>query len=110
MIVIFESGKKADLFNSIKKLTKEFGDKRAKLIRKRLDDLSAAPNLEAMRFLPGRCHELHGNRQKTLALDLDGGWRLIFESSDEPLPLKTDGGLDWRRVQTVKILRVEDYH
>ena len=110
MEIIFVSEKAASLFNSSKSLVREYGERRAKLIRRRLDDLRAAPNLEAMRNLPGRCHELHGTRAKQLAMDLDGGWRLVFECASTPLPLKADGGLDWKAVYSIKILSVEDYH
>lgn len=41
--------------------------------------MRAAPTLEAMRNLPGRCHELRGNRGGQLSIDLDGPYRLLFE-------------------------------
>jgi plasmid maintenance system killer protein len=110
MDIIFRTEKKAREFDSTKALTGEHGAHRAKVIRRRLDDLKAAPNLEAMRNLPGHCHELHGDRARQLAMDLDGGWRLIFECATLPLPLKEDGGLDWKSVYLIKILSVENYH
>lgn len=63
-----------------------------------------------MRTLPGRCHELTGDRKGELAVDLRGPYRLVFEPADNPPPVKEDGGLDWRRVTAVRILEVEDYH
>ncbi|WP_419934156.1 killer suppression protein [Candidatus Palauibacter sp.] len=79
-------------------------------MRRRLDDLRAADNLEVMRGLPGRCHELRGQRAGVLSLDLHHPYRLLFEPADEPVPRKVDGGLDWGRVVAVRILGVEDTH
>jgi len=83
---------------------------RAKLIRRRLDDLRAAANLEVMRNLPGRCHELKGDRAGQLSLDLDGPYRLIFCPEHDPVPIKNDGGLDWSQVTTVVMIEVVDTH
>ena len=89
---------------------REYGADNAKRIRKRLDDLAAAPDLATMRTLPGRCHELTGNLAGLLAIDLKHPFRLIFEPANDPVPTKADGGLDWTAVTAVRMLRVEDYH
>jgi proteic killer suppression protein len=87
------------------------GSMRAKLLRRRLDDLRAAENLETMRALPQtRCHELKGDRAGQLSIDLGHPYRLIFEVADTPIPTKPDGGLDWRCVRSIRILGVEDTH
>lgn len=83
---------------------------RAKKIRQRLDDLAAASNLDEMNSLPGRCHELKGDRHGQLSLDLDHPWRLIFVPADQPPALKTDGGIDWKNVRSVEITGIEDTH
>ncbi len=72
--------------------------------------MRAAPNLETMRTLPGRCHELHGDRKGQLALDLEHPRRLVFVPANDPVPTRAEGGLDWSRVTVVKILEVVDYH
>lgn len=97
-------------WNESKRLVRKHNVPRAKLIRRRLDDLRAAPTLEAMRNLPGRCHELKGNRARQLSIDLDGPYRLIFAAAHEPVPSKPDGGLDWTKVTTVIIVGVVDTH
>ena len=89
---------------------KSLGDPGAKKLRSRLDDLRDAPNLETMRSLPGRCHELRGDRAGCLALDLHGAKRLVFEPLDQPPPAKPDGGLDWTKVTGVRVVFVGDYH
>jgi len=65
-----------------------------------------------MRLLPhAHCHELKGNRKGQLAVNLDLGFRMIFEPANEPVPYKPDGGLDWQSVTVVRILKLdEDYH
>ena len=84
---------------------------RAKLLRRRLDEFRAAENLEIMRSLPQvRCHELKGNREGTLSVDLDHPYRLIFEPASTPIPRKSDGGLDWTKVTAIRVLTIEDYH
>jgi len=93
-----------------KRLVRMHNEQRAKLIRRRLDDLRAAPMLEVMRNLPGRCHELKGDRKGQLSLDLDGPYRLIFMPANDRMPTKADGGLDWTRVTTVTVLEVSDTH
>lgn len=110
MDILFETTKLRKVLNSQKLLIKTHGPKRASRIRRRLDDLQAAGTLEDMRSLPGRCHELTGDRSGQLALDLDHPYRLIFISAHDPLPIKDDGGLDWASVTAVVILGVEDYH
>lgn len=73
-------------------------------------DLSAAPTLEDLRTLPGRLHELTGDRKGQLALDLQQPYRLVIEPTEEPAPVKDDGGLDWRRITAVTIVEIVDYH
>jgi proteic killer suppression protein len=67
--------------------------------------------LEDLRDLPqARCHELHGKRKGQLSVDLDGPYRLVFKPANDPLPKKSDGGLDWTRVTAIMIIGVEDTH
>lgn len=110
MIIIFQDPDFQNACNNDRLLKRRQGDRRAKKIRQRLDDLRAAENLAAMRNLPGRCHELTGDRHGQLSLDLDRQWRLIFTPADDPPALKGDGGIDWRNVRIVLILGIEDTH
>jgi plasmid maintenance system killer protein len=110
MQILFCSGQDPHDWNDSKRLVRRQSAHRAKLIRRRLDDMRAAPTLEAMRNLPGRCHELRGNRGGQLSIDLDGPYRLLFQVGDDPVPLKPDGGLDWTKVTTIIVLGVENTH
>ena len=110
MIILFATtGEEAD-WNDSKRLIRRHNAQRAKLIRRRLDDLYAAPNLQVMRRLPGRCHELTGDRKGQLSIDLDGPYRLLFKPAHNPPPARADGGLDWERVTEIVLLGVEDTH
>ena len=110
MVILFEDPDFRDECNSYRLLKRRQGDLRAKKIRQRLDDSRAANDLNAMRSLPGRCHELKGDRHGQLSLDLDHPWRLIFLSADDPPALKDDGGMDWTNVLVIKIIGIEDTH
>jgi plasmid maintenance system killer protein len=108
--ILFESADAAEEYNDEKRLVRSHNVQRAKLIRRRLDDLRAAPNFETMRNLPGRCHELKGNRALQLSIDLDGPYRLILYPAHNPVPAKPDGGMDWKKVTAVTIKEVRNTH
>ena len=110
MDIIFETEDAAKDYNDFKRLVRLHNLQRAKLIRRRLDDLRAAPNLETMRNLPGRSHELKGDRDFEISIDLDGPYRLILYPAHNPIPLKPDLGLDWKKVTAVLIKEVVNTH
>ncbi|MBS1783272.1 MAG: killer suppression protein HigA [Bacteroidetes bacterium] len=85
---------------------------RAKLVNQRKNELQAASNLETMKNIPAaNCHELKGNMKGKLAVDISGNHRIIFEPNHDPVPVKEDGGLDWKQVTDILILAIgEDYH
>ena len=90
---------------------RKWGESRAKVIRRRLDELQAAETLDDMRCLRGAgCHELRGQRQGTLAVHVSQPYRLIFKPAECPMPRKPDGGLDWTKVKAIIVLEVVDYH
>ena len=91
-------------------MIKAYGKNCARKIGARLDDLQAAINLESLKTLPGRCHELKGDKKRQLSLDLEHPLRLIFEPSNEEVDKQEDGGMDWKLVNAVKIIDVEDTH
>jgi plasmid maintenance system killer protein len=108
--IFFQNGKLARVFNSEAQLRQKYGE-RANFLKRRLYQIGIAGNLEELRSLPQmRCHELKGNREGTLAIDVGHPYRLIFEPANDPIPRKIDGGLDWTNVTAIKLLGVEDYH
>ena len=110
MDITFSSNKLLEELTDQRVLQRKHGKERAKRIRQRLDDLYAAETLENMRNLPGRCHELLYDRSGQLSLDLDHPYRLIFEPANDPVPRKSDSGLDWTKITAVKVIGVEDTH
>jgi toxin HigB-1 len=110
MQVSFATTTVKDICESRKLATKKHGAPCATKLGRRLADLAAAPALEEFRSLPGRCHELTGDLEGKLALDLSGGKRLIIEPDHNPVPTHPDGGLSWKEVTAVQVVDIQDYH
>lgn len=113
MDVSFANRRLARQLSEERRLRKEHGERRARLLMRRLLVLRAAVNLAV--FWPPfngpeRCHELSGNRKGQLSMDLDHPYRLILSPEHEPIPRTNDGGLDWEKVTAVRIVAVEDTH
>ncbi|MHB1341365.1 MAG: type II toxin-antitoxin system RelE/ParE family toxin [Coriobacteriia bacterium] len=110
MEVCFTTKRLAALLSSDKERTRTYGSDAAKALARRLRQLTAAADLDTMRTLPGRCHELQGHRNGQLAIDITKGLRLVIEPAHDPPPCKPDGGLDWTAITAIRILEVTDYH
>lgn len=110
MRVIFANERLKTELESDKAVRRRWGEPMPKRLRARLADLDASDSLETMRTLPGHVEELTGDRAGQLSLRLVGAYRLLFEVADDPIPRKSDGGLDWRAVRSVRVMGVEDYH
>ena len=113
MEIFYASKKAAKHFSDKVELERQYGKLCAIMIMRRIADLQAAPNLAALSFSEdpsARCHELKHDLKGYLAMDVSRSRRLLFTPGDEPIPTKPDGGLDWVRVTSVVIHRVEDYH
>lgn len=111
MQLFFRSKKLQKICSSAKEIQKAFGAARARKLQQRLLELSAAENLSQIsRLPPSRCHEMTGDRQDQLSVDLDHPYRLFFIPANDPVPRKEDGGLDWPAVTEIEILEIEDPH
>ena len=113
MDISFKNTKLEKDFNEGKKLDRIHGSLWAIKIRIRLKELRAASTLHDFwppYKGPSRCHELTGGKKYRLSVDLDHPYRLIFEPNHSLIPLKSDGGLDWKLVSAIKIIGVEDTH
>lgn len=110
MNIIFKNKKLQKLANDFAKCQKEMGAVRTKLFHRRLGDLYNAETLEDVRHLPGRYHELTGNRKGQWACDLDHPYRLIFEPEENPIPSDRDGKVIWLKIKGVEIIDIIDYH
>lgn len=110
MNITFDSKKLQKQANDDRLRVKELGQKRADLLKKRLNDLRNADTLEDVRHLPGRYHELTGNRKGQWACDLDHPYRLIFEPHENPIPTNASGQYLWIEIKGVEIIEIKDYH
>ena len=111
MEILFQGRKLEKLCTDDSQRIKKYGPVRAKLLKKRIDDLRDAEDLEVVRLMTqAKCHELTRDRKGTLAVALEHPYRLIFEPAHSPVPRKPDGGLDWIQVTAIRIPAVEDYH
>ena len=90
--------------------SKRWGQDNWKLLKRRLAALRAAPTLADMHGVPGRCHQLHADRDGDFAVDLWGPYRLILVPNHQPIPSLDDGGIDTSRVTEITIKEVDDYH
>ncbi len=91
-----------------KHANRKLGSASAKKLRTRLRVLKVAVRLGEIPV--GRPHPLKGDRAGQFAVDLGGGRRLVFEPSDDPVPLSEDGTVEWREVRSIRIVFIGDYH
>ena len=81
-----------------------------KLMR-RLNELQAATTPQDISYLPlSRCHELTGQHRGKLSVDLEHPYRLLFIPANDPIPIKSDGGLDWSKVTEVENTEITNTH
>ena len=111
MLISFKNQKLMKKCSEIKRAIRAYGEVGGKLLVKRMNELSAATCLNDLVNLPqARCHELKGRSKGMFSVDLEYPYRLVFEPTDNPIPKKQDGGLDWKNIKSIKILGVEDTH
>jgi proteic killer suppression protein len=92
-------------------MVRTYGSDTARRLAARLAELEAATALEDLRSLPqARAHELTGDRDEQISLDLDHPRRLIIAVAHDPIPRKPDGGLDWTAITSVVVEEVADTH
>lgn len=108
MEIRYKDAKIETLCTDARKAQRELGKDGFKKLKVRLADLEAASSLGDLPT--GRPHPLRGNWKGTFAFDLNRGNRLVLESVDDPPPLDEEGNLDWRKVRSVRIVFIGDYH
>ena len=104
MEITFRSASLRTACNSDRKGLRKFGAARFRILKRRLDQLTAADSLSDVPP-SARCHELKGDRAGQLAVMLDGGWRLVFEPFADP-----GGAMDWSKITIIEIVEVTNYH
>lgn len=87
---------------------KKLGGACARKLHGRLADLEAAEAVTDL--VAGNPHPLRHDRAGQFALDLAGGYRLVFAPANDPTPRKPDASIDWSQVTIVCIEFIGDYH
>ncbi|WP_374457011.1 hypothetical protein [Nocardioides sp.] len=105
MDVFFDDRKFGETCANDRQLKRRYGEKQAKRIALRLQQLRVADNVADLRQVTGRVHALTGDLAGLIALDLDGPYRLLVE----PL-VDGDGPVEWDKVTEVVVLEVRNYH
>lgn len=108
MEICFKDKKIRDLCEKGAAANKKLGADCARKLHTRLSELEAAYRVSDL--VAGRPHPLKGDRAGQFALDLTGGWRLVFAPAQDPRPTLADGGTDWSQVTIVCIEFIGDYH
>lgn len=104
----FKDKKIRDLCEQRALAERKLGSAGARKLRARLSDLEAVSRVSDL--TAGNPHPLTGDRLGQFALDLAGGWRLVFAPDHDPCPTTPDGGIDWAKVTIVCIEYIGDYH
>lgn len=110
MKITFADKKLEKLVLDYGKCRKKLGDRRAKLLITRISDLQDVNTLEETKNLPGRFHELKGNRKGQWSCELDQPYRLIFTPHENPIPMNADGQYVWLEITGVEVIEIVDYH
>jgi toxin HigB-1 len=108
--ISFDDSKLEELANDFRRCRKEMGQLRAMRYNQRLTELRAALSLEDVRHLPGRYHELTGDRKGQWACHLDHPYRLVFEPQEQPIPTDEHGRYCWVEIKGIEILAITNYH
>lgn len=100
------------LLESKNALIKKYGKVRAKKIATRMQNLQDLDCLEDVPCQPPcRRHQLVKDRDEEFTVDIEKQWRIVFQPYHEPIPRKSDGGIDLKQVTHILILDIcEDTH
>lgn len=104
MDISFKNKKTEKIYNDFKTLSKKHGDKQARKIIQRINEIIAAESLNDIKMLRSpRLHSLSGKLKGSWAVDIIHPYRLILK------PLNGDT-TDLNTVTQIKIIEIIDYH
>ncbi|MBW1851893.1 MAG: killer suppression protein [Deltaproteobacteria bacterium] len=111
MVIYFKTKKLQKVCNNASESIKKLGQQMARKLQQRLMELKAASCLaDISKVPPPRCHQLSGNREGQLSVDLEHPYRLLFIPANDPAPVMRNGGLDWSKVTEIEIVEIADTH
>jgi toxin HigB-1 len=103
--ITFRNQQLQRICQSAREMRRAYGAPCAEKLMLRLTELRAAPSLEDLRSLGGRCRELRGRRSGHLSLDIADEWRLVFL----PAPRGKHGStLTWGSVEAIEVIEIVD--
>lgn len=109
--IAFQSSKLERECTEWERMVRVHGPHRAKLIRRRLDEMVAAQNLAILYMIPGaRCHQLGADLAGRFSVDLDHPQRLLFFPNHDPVPMNENMMIIRDLVTDVCIEGVRDTH
>lgn len=108
MEVRYKDKKLQDLCEKKAVAEKKLGAASARKLKVRLLALEAATRVTDL--VAGNPHPLKGDRLGQFALDLAGGWRLVFAPAHDPCPTRLDGSIEWSEITIISIEFIGDYH
>ena len=108
MDISYEKPKLEKLCLQEREADKKLGAISGKKLRSRLSDIEAAATVSEL--VAGRPHPYTNDDEGKFSLDLHGGDRLLFVPEEDPPPLKDDGGIDWSKVESIKVVFIGDPH
>ena len=88
MEIEYADRKLEGLVKDVRNLSRVFGQRRATILLRRIDDMEAAIKIEDLFALPVHYHELTGNRKGEWACDLDQPYRLVFKIDEQLITIK----------------------
>lgn len=97
------------LLNDERALKRAYHSNVVKALGVRIASMRNASDLQELHHLPGRAHQLKGDRAGQFAMELPDGLRLVF-CPTEPAPHRDDGGVDLAAVTRITLIEITDYH
>ena len=111
MEILFRNKRLAKRLGTEKELGRTYGPENGRLIGRRLQNIADAADLAELAKIPqARVHELSGNRDEQISVNVKQPYRLLLECDQNETPRKEDGGLDWARITKVIVISIEDTH
>ena len=111
MELSFKNNKLEKVLNSEQEILRAFGQDNGRRIKLRLTNIRDAGTLDELSKIPQtRVHQLSGNRNEQISVDVKHPYRLILVCNHDETPRKEDGGLDWARITKVQLIEIADTH
>ncbi|MBI1948536.1 MAG: hypothetical protein HYS27_22810 [Deltaproteobacteria bacterium] len=105
MDITFKTDNTRELLHDDAALVKKWGPDVARCIRRRLDDLRAAPCLRDVRGLPGAVAQVGDKKLGRFHLAVQGTHSVLFELVDDGTARRA-GKLNWAGVTAIRVLGI----